>query len=1118
MRNLSRLLLLPLLLSSLALYGQSTAARILGTVTDASGAVIPAASVTATQVETGWKTTATSSPEGQYSLYPLQPGIYALNVEKIGFRAVSIERLQVYASDNVVRNVAMQVGGVAETVTVSATSEAATLDHTPSVQSTITREQIEDLPLNGRDYNQLVFLAAGAVDYKDSSNNYDLGSVALNGNRSYSNEYSVDGVSNNYSYQNVSAIPLSVDLIREFKVVSGVAPAEYGQGGANIIMVSRSGTNKFHGSLFEYYRGTALMTRDPFATEDPAPLSRHQLGGSFGGPVVLPRYNGHNRTFFFFNYEALRQNGSETRVATVPADAFWKGDFSSLLPRIQLRDPLATGRPVIPDNRLDLYMGGTRISQTALNLKAFYPSPNLPGLANNSVRSVQSTSSNDQFTLRGDHLLPRSQSLSARLTYYNAGGYSPGLFGLPNMGKSSPLHGRNGMLGWTAPLGPRTVNELRVGASNLSKFNDYVNTGYPTPETVGIKGLVPAISPIVPPMPKISLTGTDAFSDLNYSSNAGTAANLSSITNNIFTLSETVTTMRAGHQIKAGFEGRRTYLNYLFENNGNGTMSFNGSNAARSTGYSFADFMIGVPNQTQLTPLQNKTLLIQPDYSFFAQDDWRIRRNFTLTVGVRNEMHLHPLEQRDRLAMFTPLVQGGGIVVACSDGQLPTSEFLPDVVSRLSDGKGNFKFPLVCGSSVGYDSRRLVKNMLRNWGPRVGFSWDPFGDGKWLVRSGYGIFYSRLPQQYIAINLGPNPPFASLFNFSQTITNGVPSITLENPYPGAGASANIIPSGYEPDFRLPSNQQWHFTIERDLGSNGVLSVAYIGNKGTHLFRSINLNMSRIDPVTGAVVKKYQATFGGAAVNYKQADGNSIYSAMQTQFRRRFARGLSYQFNWTWAKGLDDVGQTASSSLLDVENLGRDRANSDYVRRHQINANFTWELPLGRGKKFGAGISPWLNAAVGGWRLSAIWLYSTGRYLTPDYTNSGNFNANNRPDVVYGVSSALPGSARGPQRWFNPAAFAVPPATDPTTGLPRYGNAGRNIIVGPGKNLWNGSMAKSFRIRESKQISFRVDVFNLMNHPNWAAPDTNISNVNTVATISDINGTMRQAQFALEFRF
>jgi len=1117
MRNRLVVPLFALLLCPMVLHGQSTSARLSGTMTDASGAVIPGAVVTATDTATGWKTTATSGTEGQYVLYPLQPGAYRISIRRTGFRPVDIEELQLYASDNVVRNVVLAVGSVRQEVTVSAVAEAAVLEQSASVQNTVTREQIDDLPLDGRDYNQLVFLSAGAVDYKVAGTNYDPGTVAVNGNRSYSNEYTVDGVSNSYTYQARAAIPLSLGVIREFKVISGVAAAEYGRAGTNVTMVSRSGTNQFHGSLFEYYRGNVMLARDPASPEPPAPMSSHQFGGAAGGPVLLPHYDGHNRTFFFFNYEGQRQQASDTRVTTVAPDTFWSGDFSSLLARgITIRDPLTSGRPIFPGNIIPT----SRLNQTTLKMRPMFPRPTLPGLANNYVVNVNETINNDQFTIRADHLLPHNHSLSVRVTYYNSTDFAPGLYGLPNMGVNSPDSGKNGSIGWTAPLSPRTVNELRLGASTAARPRYYVNKGYPTAQSVGIQGTYSADNPLVPPFPKIGFSGTDAFSDLNYSSSSGTAANLASITNNIFSLSDALSTTRGRHQIKTGFEARRTLLNYIFENNGNGTMTFNGSpTAARSAGYSFADFMLGVPSATQLTPLQSKLLLSQPGYAFFAQDDWRATRNLTITMGVREEMFYYPLEQYNRLAMFSPALQGGGMVVACDHGQLPSSRFLPDVVSRLTNAQGVFRFPMACGASLGYDSRRLVHNNPGNWGPRAGIAWDLTGHGKWLVRSGYGTFYSGPSlQQTYALQIGSNPPFASLFNFSQSITNGVPLITLNNPYPTAGASANITPGGIELNYHNPSNQQWNLTIERMLFSNTIVSLGYLGNKGTHLYRTGNLNATQVDPATGAVVQKYQSTFGGAAVNYKTADADSIYNALQAQVRRAFSHGLAFQVNWTWAKGLDDVGTTVNAAVLDTQNLGRDRANSDYVRRHQVNSNFAWEIPVGRGRAFGSGLPGWLNAAAGGWRLSGIWLYSTGRYLTPQYTQSGGLNANNRPDVVYGISPNLPASQRSPQHWFNPAAFAPPPAVDPATGLPRFGNAGRNIVPGPNKTACNASLAKTFPIREKKQVVVRMDVFNVMNHPNWQNPDMNISNVNTVATIADIVGTMRTAQFALEFRF
>jgi len=325
-------------------------------------------------------------------------------------------------------------------------------------------------------------------------------------------------------------------------------------------------------------------------------------------------------------------------------------------------------------------------------------------------------------------------------------------------------------------------------------------------------------------------------------------------------------------------------------------------------------------------------------------------------------------------------------------------------------------------------------------------------------------------------------------------------------------------SGVDRNFLLPNNQQWNLTVERALGRNTVASLAYLGNKGTHLFRGLNYNASVIDPTTGKLVRA-EPNFGTANTVVQTSDANSIYNAMQMEVRRRPSSGMSYQINWTWAKGLDDTGPYANTNILDIQDRARDRANSDYVRRHQVNSNFTWELPIGRRKKFGSGLPMWADAALGGWRLSGISRFTTGRYLTPTYSNTTGFTASNRPDVVYGVSPDLPRDQRRQGHWFNPKAFAVPPVLDPVTGILRFGNAGRNIVAGPQTNMFDGSLTKSFRVfGERRLLTLRMDMFNAFNHPNWANPDVNISNVNTVGVISAINGTMRQTQFSAQFQF
>jgi hypothetical protein len=1091
------------------LPGQSTAARVSGTVTDPTGAAIPAAAVSATNTETGRSITTSSNGVGQYVLYPLPSGIYRIDIAKEGFRSTRIEQLQLYANDDVSRNVRLAVAAISQEVTVSAAVPA--LDRSPSVESAITEDQVNTLPLNGRDYNQLVLLGGGAVDPVSGGSN-DLGSVAVNGNRSYSNEYSVDGSSNTFTWQNISAVPVSVGLIREFKVISGVAPAEYGHGATNIVVISRSGTNQFHGQLFEYYRGNTFRARDPFTFTPLAAFNSNQFGGSAGGPVLLPHFNGHNRTFFFANYEGGRQNGGATRITTVPLNSFWQGDFSAVLPRVAVRDALTIGDPPFPGNVIPQ----TRIDPIALRLKPLFAPATLPGLVNNSAISVNQTSQSDQFSVRVDHLLPHGQTISLRLTYNNGRGYTPGMMGLPNLGYLNPSLGENGTLSWTAPIGTRTVSEFRVGAMSFSRHYSYVNGGYPTAQSVGMQGMAGPAATIAP-TPYLQFSGNDSFSPVSYWPSGG--QNTTAYANNVYSISEIISHTRGQHQFKAGFDARETNLNFILENNGQGILQFNGASGVNSSGYSFADFLLGVLYTSQQTPLQSKVLLKQPEYAFFAQDDWRVTHNFTLTFGIRNEAFYHPEEENNRLAMFSPYVPGGqgGMVVACSNGQLPASEYNPGVISRLVNANGALPFPIVCGSSIGYDPRRLVSNQPWKWGPRVGFSWDPFGDGKWMIHSGYGIFYSRYPEQYIALTINANPPFASILSYAQSIKNGVPTITLGAPYNAPGAPS-ITPYGLDKDFRLPDNEQWNFTLQRTLGANSEFSLAYLGNKGTHLFRSVNLNMQQVNPATGQIFRQY-GSFGSSTVNLEQATSNSTYHAMQAETRRRFAHGLLYQVNWTWAKGLDDVGLNATTSALDIQSLGRDRANSDYVRRHQINSNVTWELPVGRGRAFGGGLPRWLNAGIGGWRLSGIWRYQTGRYLTPSYTPPGSFASNNRPDVVYGVNWQMPADRRTPAHWFNPAAFAPPPGIDPATGQPRFGNAGRNIIIGPGLNMLNGSLSKAFPIRrESRQVVLRLDMFNVMNHPNWNNPATNISSVNTVGVISSTNGSMRQAQFAVEFHY
>jgi hypothetical protein len=1074
-----------LFLIALPLGAQTSAGRITGVVTDSSGAVVPNAAVAAQNSETGIVTPTSTNAEGLYVLYPLPAGAYSISIDSTGFRSERINGIVVDLGAVLTRDVRLEVAA-AQRETIVVTASSPIVSESPSVQSTMVTEQIQTLPLNARDFNQLVLLAPGAVE---NATGRDFGSVAVNGNRSYGNDYMIDGAPNGNPFQATAATAISVDTIREFKVTSGVAPAEYGQAGTQVTLITRSGANTVHGSVFEYHRGATWQATNPFNPGVILPFDRNQFGGSLGGPVVR------NHTFFFFNYEGNRQTQGNPIVATTPPAAFWTGDLSSLLARnIVVKDPLATGKPAFPGNIIPV----SRLNAVALALHPYWGTPNRPGFTNNYVSNSTLTNNADQFTVRMDHALPHNQNVNFRFTQATANGFSPSYSGNAS-GTNNPTTSDNASFGWTAPLSATMVNELRLGYMDLHLQTVYVTGGLPTTASVGMLGFA-ALNSSVQQMPKITFTGNDAFSTLNFgpSSTYGEAStNQVSKTSSV---ADTFTNVRGSHTLKIGIEFRHQVMPSLLQPASSGLLTF-ASAATTSSSYSFADFLLGLPNTAQNVPPMASITLRDSQFAAFAQDDWRVSSRLTVSLGLRYELLSNPVEDQNRLSMFDPAT--GSIVVASNNGVLPVSQYSPVIVADLTNPDGSWKFPILSDKQANYPSRSLLDTQYGNWGPRFGFAYHlPGGTHQFVLRGGYGIFYNRYPIQNLEQVIAINPPFAATFNFTEAITNGTPSITLQNPFAG-NAGSSIAPGGLVRNWDLPSNQQWNFTVERDLGWGTTLSLGYVGNKGTHLFRAFNENGVFLNAV-GQQVRDYQSTYGTSAISERTTDGTSIYHAMQTILRRRLSRGLLFEFNWTWAKGLDDVGSALNTMALDLENLGRDRADSDYVRRHTIHFNATWEIP-------GPHSGPrWLAWASNGWRLSGIWSRYTGMRFTPTINNTG--LANTRPEYVYGVQANLPSDQRTVQRWFNPAAFTTPP-------LNTFGDAGRNILVGPGIDTVDASLSKSFPVlSESRRLTLRLDLFNAMNHANYALPDANISDTNTVGSISSLVKDQREAQFAVRFDF
>jgi hypothetical protein len=782
-------------------------------VMDPSDAAVPDAQVSIVNRQTGSARKVPTLSNGIATAASLPPAAYQIEVTKPGFAPTQLNDVKLNVDQNAVVQVRMTVSGTRETIDIN---EAGTqpLNEGISVESDVTREQVATLPLNSRDFNSLVLLAAGVVQNVNAGNGRDFGAIAGNGNRSFSNDYTLDGAPNNNDYQGLSALPVSIDVIQEFKVTSGVAPAEFGYGGTQISVATRSGGNQFHGAAFEYFRGTLMQARDPFSNTDVLPpFRRNQFGGSLGGPVRR------NKTFFFLNYEGNLQTQSATRVSTVPLDAFWKGDFSSLLARnIQLKDPLANGA-LVPGDRLDTYLGGARLSKAAQALQAFWGSPTLPGLSGNSIRTASADTNSHQFTTRVDQQLPHSQMLSARLTYSTLEGFTPDLIG-NGAGLIQPVANWNGTLTFTAPLSPHLISEARFSGANFDANTTYATGGLPTVDSLKLQGFSPDAS-YLPPLPRITFTGGDAFTQLNYGGDAnfGMAALLQG--SRTYSLADSITWQKGSHLLKFGGEWRHLDYPSLQQTNARGSLSFAGSaTSANSSGYGFADFLMGIPSSDSFIPVKSAIDLTRQEFSYFLQDQWRVSRRLTVTLGLRHELARNPTEALDRFAIFDPAV--GGIVVASPDGKLPTSQFLPSVVAKLADANGNFPFPVLTSQQAGLSGRSILPNSNSYLAPRVGFSYG--ANDKTVVRSGYGIFYTRYPIQYLQQTAFVNPPFAGTFNYSQSITAGKPLLTLESPYPSTKGTASVAPVGIDPNFRLAYNEQWNLAIERRLDVHTFVTI------------------------------------------------------------------------------------------------------------------------------------------------------------------------------------------------------------------------------------------------------------------------------------------------------
>ena len=1047
-----------------ACLAQETTATIAGQVLDGSGAGIPGAKITARNVQTGLERAVTSGESANYSLPLLPIGTYEVSAEKEGFKKVVQTGIVLQVDDHARVDFKLQVGATSDSVQVTAEVPQTETDSS-SLGSVIDNRKVVELPLNGRQFYSLALLVPGVAPAAQGSILSFRGGFNVAGASELNNNFTLNGLDNNNQLLSAPAFRPSVDAIQEFKILTGIFPAEYGRNsGSQVIVTTKSGTNGLHGSAFEFLRNQIFDATNFFTPSNAAKPSfkQNQFGGTLGGPIV------HNKTFFFASYEGTRSTQQITALTNVPTVAMVNGDFSAI-PK-SIIDP-TTGLQ-FPGNVIP----ASRFSPAGLFLAKLYPVPTsatpagqLP--ANNYTFNQPQVDSLNLGSVRVDHQFSQNDTITATYndfedTTLTQANTVCGSRLVPGFDCNVVLLARLGGLTETHIFSPSLINQVRFAYSefqNPRATNDQSINFLQMFNITGTRLDGPARTGV----PSVSVVG---FTGL------GEPTNFPQVrTDNTFQLANDLTWNHGKHAFKFGMDLHRFQSNGTIVGNGRGSYTFSAQSSAPTTGYAFADLLLGIPTSTARSPLSPRIYDRTGLYSGYVQDDWKISSKLTLNIGFRYEYNLPTFEKYNTLSNFNPAT--GAIDIAGQNG----------------------------------NPRGLWNPNYKDFEPRFGFAYSPFSNSRTVIRGGYGIFYNSPALN--AVNSGPqqsNAPFTSAQTFTSSF---VLPITLTNPYPTAGTGTAALTlsafNRHQPD---PQIQQWSFNVQQELTRSMVLEVNYQGSKGTHLPLYYNINQPL--PGLGTVAQKQAARpypqFGN--INFSDAVGNSSYNGLLTKLQQRYSNGLSFVASYTWGKSIDDSPGTpynvvpSRSAAEDPHDFKLERGLSGFDLRHRFVFSPVYELPFGRGRKYLAN-SRYAGWAVSGWEISGILSLQTGRPFTVlvSTDNANVLGTVDRPNVI-GDANAGPKTV---QQWINASAFQLAPAGT-------FGNEGRNAVIGPGLKNLDVVLSRVFRITERLAIQFRAESFNVVNHPNFDQPAQTFG----VAGFGSITSAEapRQIQFGAKVRF
>jgi len=1086
-------------------WGQEVTASIVGTVTDASGAPIKGAAVKATDVDRGTVWNTETNEAGAYNLLRLPIGNYGVKVSAPGFETTAYPPFALVLNQTARVDVQLKVGKVSETVEV--TGEVPLLQtESTDISTHIDHEVAENIPLITRNYGELTLLTPGAVStnpgaFTSGQNTFQVGRPYINGNREQTSNYILDGIDNNQNDNNEVAYSPSPDAIQEFNLITQNPSAEFGNFLGGIVNTTiKSGTNSYHGSAFEFWRNDKLNANSwaNGLTDTPkAALHFNQFGATFGGPIIK------NRLFFFADYQGLRNPNGSTQTVLVMDAPERGGNFGELCTDAggtfntsglcsvaagQLYAPGAGIAPAlrafIPNNLLT--SAGLTLSTAAMNIvnSPLYPGANVPG-TNELSYSQTILNSADQGDLKIDWTPNDKDHVFGRYSQQSVRNPTTEAFLLASNGFTDftyPL--RNGVVDWTRSMSSSMLNDLRLGFSYFPVNQGYTNpVSENLPQTFGIPG---SPSPFLP-----SIQGL--FGGVTNLGNNLSASNVFADT--VIQIGDSVIKTWGNHEFRAGFQFNRYRDNFLYPGNEglagffnfNGQYTANPSPAIAAPGSGLADFMLGYPNNLGIGQGVGNRHIQNSLYSVYGQDNWRIRRDLTLNLGLRWELNT-PRSAAD----------GNEVNYSLYTGQIETPTY-------NNSGLGSALYHQYNG--------------ITNFQPRIGIAWQPEWMKNTVVRAAYGI--SNFTESNGVNNLlTQNPPFETAHNVTYPTTGAgsdLPGSTLDQGFTGfppAGctlALAEQFPPAPAPNpcfsgvnihafdvnLRPAVHSQWNLSLQRQFGNATTVQLGYVGQENKHLMNIVNLLQQQLTP-SGVVASPYLTDLQGliGQGRYTLSDGISNYNALQAVLQERFTKGLQAQLNYTWSKCLSDTpgfyGQYGDNVPTEAQTISGwafpqnpyDQIG-DYGRcpqnvKHTFNGYVVYELPFGHGKQFGSGMNNVVNAVAGGWRVSSGFIFHTGLaqtiFASSDTSGTGGFST--RADCVQGVPATVPMTfdpvTKG-VHFLNPAAVTTPAAGT-------FGNCQVGAFDGPGYKSADLSIAKDFRITETQGIEFRMDATNITNTP------------------------------------